>query len=56
MKIIILLMAMTVVFGQIEMFRKTKNRVSAPNSAGKFSMDNEQDFQYYCHVGIGTPS
>ena len=41
MKLFVFLMAMTVVFGQIEMFRKTKNRVAMPNSAGKFSMDNE---------------
>ena len=41
MKYLLLVMMMAMVFGQMEIFRKTKNRVAKANSAGKFSMDNE---------------
>ena len=44
MKYLLLFLYMVTVFGQMEVFRKTKNRVAKVNSAGKFSMDNELDF------------
>ena len=39
MKVFILLLALTAVFGQFEVFRKT-TRTAKANSAGSFTMDN----------------
>eukprot|EP00828_Plagiopyla_frontata_P026311 TRINITY_DN343_c0_g2_i3.p1 TRINITY_DN343_c0_g2~~TRINITY_DN343_c0_g2_i3.p1 ORF type:complete len:362 (-),score=46.06 TRINITY_DN343_c0_g2_i3:1305-2390(-) len=49
-------LALTLVLGQIEIFRKTNNRIASANSAGQFSMDNQKDFQYFAYIGIGTPA
>ena len=56
MRIFILILTLTLVFGQIEIFRKANNRIDSINSAGNFSMDNEKDFKYFAYLGIGTPA